>query len=149
MKSRYIAIVTLLMVGHLLSELHSVIYWVDPKTISYWVDDWFIKPKFRVDHISILWYSKMVEDSLLLVVFFFAGACQSHSHNYKTYLEWQRYAMRLYCIWLLYFFYHCVDTFLFFYNYKSNNLLYVVMLGITTVLAGFIGFYRVKIFLKE
>jgi len=144
MRNRYIAIVALLVVGHLLTELHSIIMWVAPKSITYYVGDWFIKPGFKVEHLSVLWYSKMVEDSLLLVVLLFAGACQAYSRNYKTYLEWQRFSMRLYVIWGIYFLYHCFDTISFLYNYKTSYVAYLIALGLSTILTLFVGFYKMN-----
>jgi len=144
MRNRYIAIVALLVVGHLLTELHSIIMWVAPKSITYYVGDWFLKPDFKVEHLSVLWYSKMVEDSLLLVVLLFAGACQAYSRNYKTYLEWQRFSMRLYVIWGIYFLYHCFDTISFLYNYKTSYVAYMIALGLSTILTLFVGFYKMN-----
>jgi hypothetical protein len=149
MKSRYITIVLLIVISHILSEAHSFIYWIWPLSKGLFVDDWFLKSNFRVDHISILWYSKMIEDSLLPVALFFAGACQAHSHNYKTYLEWKRYSSRLYVLWIIWFAYHCFDTVSFLYNYKSSSVVYISVLGVCTALSLFVGFYRIKIFLKE
>jgi hypothetical protein len=146
MKSRYIAIVLLIVISHILSEAHTFIMWAYPTSITYYVDDWFLQPGFKVERLSILWYSKMIEDSLIPVALFFAGACQAHSHNYKTYLEWKRYSNRLYIIWLIYFAYHCFDMLSFMYNYKTSYLSYVVFLSICTVSATFVGFYKIKIF---
>ncbi len=144
MKSRYVSIVILLVIGHLLTESHTFIYWLWPESKDYYVDDWFLKPSFRVDRISILWFSKMVEDSLLLVVLLFAGVCQAHSRNYKTYLEWQRFSLRLYVIWGVYFAYHVFDFISLLYNYKTSYITYMIMLGLCTVCALFIGFYKSK-----
>ena len=149
MRTRYIVIVALLIVGHLFTEMHTIVMWLDPESITYWVDDWFIKPEFKVEHLSVLWFSKMLEDSFLLVVLLFAGACQAYSHNYKTYLEWQRYSLRLYVIWMIYFAYHCFDTISFLYNYKTSYVAYAIALGGCTLAASFVGFYKVKIFLKD
>lgn len=149
MKNRYIAIVLLIVISHIFSEAHAFIMWVYPCSVDYYVGDWFLKPGFKVDHLSILWYSKMIEDSLMPVALFFAGACQAHSHNYKTYLEWKRYSTRLYVLWLLWFVYHCFDTVSFMYNYKSSYVVYVSVLGVCTALSLFVGFYKIKIFLKE
>jgi hypothetical protein len=149
MKSRYIAIVLLIVISHILSEAHTFIMWAYPKSITYYVGDWFIKPGFKIDNLSILWYSKMIEDSLIPVALFFAGACQSYSHNYKTYLEWRRYSTRLYVLWLIWFAYHCFDLCSFMYNYKSSYVAYVTVLFICTILSLFVGFYKIKIFLKE
>lgn len=149
MKNRYIGIVILLVLGHVLTESHTFIYWMWPKSKDYYVDQWFLKPSFKVDQISILWYSKMVEDSLLLVVLLFAGACQAFARNYKTYLEWQRYSLRLYIIWIIYFGYHVFDFCSFMYNYKTNYIAYMVVLGTCTIISLFVGFYKVKMFLKS
>jgi hypothetical protein len=149
MKSRYVAIVLLLVIGHILTEAHTFIMWAYPDSVTHYVGDWFVKSDFRVDNLSILWYCKMVEDSFLLVVLLFSGACQSYTRNYKTYLEWQRYSMRLYVIWVIYFVYHCFDMCSFLYNYKTNYALYVVALGVSTSLSLLVGFYKIKIFLKE
>lgn len=143
MKSRYIAIVLLIVISHILSEAHTFIMWVYPKSIVYYVGDWFIKPRFKVPDLSILWYCKMIEDSLMPVALFFAGACQAHSHNYKTYLEWKRYSTRLYILWLIWFSYHCFDMCSFMYNYKSSYVTYFTVLFICTVLSLFVGFYKI------
>lgn len=142
MKSRYISIVILLVLGHVLTESHTFIYWIWPESKEYYVDDWFIKPSFRVDQISILWYSKMVEDSFMLIALVFAGACQAYARNYKTYLEWQRFSIRLYLIWCIYFAYHVFDMWSFLYNYKTANGVYVAVLCLCTITAIFIGFYK-------
>lgn len=139
----------MLVLGHILTELHTIIMWVNPKSVTCMVGDWFLKPGFNVPNLSILWYVKMVEDSLLLVVLLFAGACQAAARNYKTYLEWQRYSMRLYMIWCIYFFYHCFDMISFVYNYKTSYVPYVAMLSLCSITALFVGFYKVKLFLKD
>lgn len=149
MKNRYISIVALLIIGHILTELHTVIMWANPKSVTCYVGDWFLKPRFTVPDLSILWYTKMIEDSLLLVVLLFAGACQAYARNYKTYLEWQRFSIRLYLIWGIYFIYHCFDMISFLYNYKTSYVTYVVMLALCTITALFIGFYKIKLILKE
>lgn len=149
MKNRYISIVILLVLGHVLTESHTFIYWIWPESKDYYVDDWFIKPSFKVDQISILWYSKMMEDSFVLMAVLFAGACQSHTRNYNTYLEWQRYSLRLYIIWCIYFFYHVFDTVSFLYNYKTSYVAYIIVLGLCTLSASFVGFYKVKKYLSD
>jgi hypothetical protein len=143
-KNRYITIVILLVLGHIFTELHTIIMWVNPKSVTYMVGDWFLKPMFSVPDLNILWYTKMVEDSFLLMVLLFAGACQSYTRNYKTYLEWQRFSMRLYVVWLLYFLYHCFDMVSFLYNYKTSYISYVVALCLVTAIALFVGFYKIK-----
>jgi len=144
MKSRYASIVILLVVGHLLTESHTFIYWAWPESKDYYVDDWFLQTSFKAEQLSILWYSKMLEDSLVLMAILFAGACQAHSRNYATYLEWQRYSMRLYVIWYIYFMYHVFDTVSFMYNYKTSYWMYIVVLGLCSISAAFVGFYKVK-----
>lgn len=149
MKNRYMIIVILLIVGHLVTEMHTLIMWAYPESVTYYVGDWFLKPGFKIDELSVLWYTKMMEDSFVLVAILFAGACQSYSRDYTTYLEWQRYSMRLYVIWCIYFFYHLFDTLSFLYNYKMSYVLYVIILGVCTVSASFVGFYKVKKYLSD
>jgi len=149
MKNRYTAIVLLLVIGHILTEAHTFIMWAEPRSVSHYVEGWFLKPGFEVCELNILWWSKMIEDSLLLVVLLFAGACQAYTRNYKTYLEWQRYSIRLYVIWVVYFLYHCFDTISFLYNYKTSYVSYVIVLGLCSAIALFVGFYRIKVFLKN
>lgn len=144
MRNRYYAIVTLLIVGHLFTEVHTFIRWVKPETVTVYVDNWFIKPKFTVFELTILWYSKIIEDCLLVMALLVAGACQAFSRNYNSYLEWQRYSFRLYILWCIYFLYHIFDTLSFFYNYKSSHLLYVIVLILATGMAAFVGFYKIK-----
>ena len=140
MRARYYTIVVLLIVSHLLTELHTFIMWLNPKSVTSYVGDWFLKPRFKIESLSILWYFKMVEDSLLLTSIIFAGACQAFSKNYETYLKWQRYSFRLYLIWVIYFAYHCFDLAMFIYNYKTSYWLYVTVLTIITLAAVGVGF---------
>lgn len=144
MKRKYYTIVALLIVGHLLTELHTFIYWANPATQFYYVDNWFIQTGFKVDKLNILWYSKMIEDTLLLSVLLYAAASQAHSRNYTCYLEWQRYSMRLYIIWCIYFGYHGFDLLAFFYNYKTSYWLYIIVLSICTALSLFTAFYKIR-----
>jgi len=142
MKIRYYLIVLLLVGGHLISEFHSVLYWVCPRLEFFMVEDWFIDGKTKVSNMNALWYSKMVEDMLLLCALVCAGASQAYSRNYATYLAWQRYSFRLYTLWVIYFFYHVFDMVMFFYNYKTSYVLYMIILVIVTCLSLFVAFYR-------
>jgi len=144
MKRRFYTIVALLIGGHLITELHTVLFWVNPQLEFYFVDHWFLKPDYKVDNMNVLWYSKMIEDLLLLCSLFFAGASQAFSRNYSSYLEWQRYSFRLYGIWCVYFFYHVFDMWMFFYNYKTSYVLYIIVLLLSTALAMFIAIFRHK-----
>lgn len=142
MRKRYYTIVVLLIASHLLTELHTLIFWADPKTQFQYVDNWFLKPGFKIDGLNILWYFKMIEDLLLVAAILFAAASQSFSINYNRYLEWQRYSLRLYVIWCIYFGYHCFDLLSFFYNYKTSYWLYVIALSLTTISSSLIAFYK-------
>lgn len=144
MRNRYYTIVVLLIVSHLLTELHTFIYWVDPSAEFNYVDNWFICSGFRVDKLNILWYLKMIEDMLLISAVLFAAASQAYSRNYNSYLEWQRYSLRLYIIWCIYFIYHGFDLLAFFYNYKTTYWLYVLILSVCTVLSSIVAFYKHK-----
>lgn len=144
MRVRYYTIVILLIISHLLTELHTFIYWIDPNSQYKYVDNWFLQSGFKIQKLNILWYLKMIEDSLLVAAILFASATQSFSHNYNNYLEWQRYSLRLYIIWCIYFAYHCFDLLSFLYNYKTTYWLYVLVLSLCTVSSSFIAFHRVK-----
>lgn len=149
MKHRYYAIVALLIASHALTELHTIVMWLYPKSVDYYVGDWFLKPGFSVEHLNILWYFKMTEDSLLLVSILFAAACQAFTQNYESYLQWQRYSFRLYLIWIIYFTYHAFDLVMFLYNYKTTYWLYVGVLTLATASAAAIGFSHKKFFLPD
>lgn len=149
MKKRYYIIVTLLVASHLLTELHTLIMWAAPQTVDAYVDNWFMKPGFVVDHLSVLWYFKIMEDSLLVASIIFSAACQSYCMKYETYLQWQRYSFRLYVIWLIYFSYHLFDIIMFMYNYKTSYWLYILMLSFSTASALFVGFSSKKYFFKK
>lgn len=144
MKNRYYLIVALLIGGHLLTELHTFIYWLWPDSEYYFVDHWFIKKGFTVTNVNILWYSKMIEDLLLGAALLIAGASQAFTINYASYLQWQRYSMRLYVIWCIYFVYHIFDLISFLYNYKTTYWLYVMMLIICSVAALFAAFRKIE-----
>ena len=144
MRTRYYTIVVLLIASHVLTELHTLIFWIDPHSQFDYVDNWFIKSGFKVEHLNVLWYLKMIEDMLLLTAVLFAAATQSYSINYNKYLQWQRYSLRLYIIWCIYFAYHCFDLLAFFYNYKTTYWLYVLVLSIATISSSVIAFYRVR-----
>jgi hypothetical protein len=149
MRLRYITIIALLVGSHLLTELHTVMMWVNPATATMYVERWFVKPGFIVDHLSILWYFKMIEDILLVASVLFSGACQSYCNNYEAYLQWQRYSFRLYLIWSIYLLYHVFDLVMFMYDYKTSYWLYIIALSFSTTAALFIGFSSKKYFFKK
>lgn len=144
MRKRYYAVVFLLIIGHLATELHSALYWLNPKLATTLVDDWFVSPPTDLKGLSFLWYTKMVEDSFVFVAILLAGTCQAYSRTYTTYMEWQRYSFRLYVIWCIYFGYHIFDFVMFFYNYKTSYWLYMVALVLVTGLTLFVAFFRHK-----
>ena len=149
MRRRYYIIVALLVGSHLLTELHTFVMWMYPESITLYVDRWFIKSGFSVDHLSVLWYFKMIEDVLLVGCILFAGACQSYSNNYETYLQWQRYSFRLYLIWLIYFVYHVFDLIMFIYNYKTSYWLYIIAMSFSTAASLIVAFSSKKHFFKK
>lgn len=142
MRKRYYVIVLLLIIGHVLTEMHTALYWLHPEFEFFDVSSWFICPPKYVTNLNILWYSKMLEDSLVLVALLLAGAAQGYSRMYTTYMEWQRYSFRIYVIWCIYFGYHCFDMAMFFYNYKTSYWLYIIVLSVVTFMALFVAFFR-------
>jgi len=144
MKARYNAIIILVVAGHIFTELHTLLYWVNPDTAKCYVNELFIKPGFKVEGLNVLWFMKMLEDALFITGILAAGAIQAYSRNYQQYLEWQRYSFRLYTIWCIYFVYHFFDTFMLFYDYKTSYIAYVIVLSVVSIVALFVGFYRIK-----
>lgn len=101
----------MLIVVHLLTELHSIIYAVDPKAASSEVD-LFLSSQFRFK-LSVQWYFKMMFDDLLIVILCFLLA-----NAYKN------YSFVLHLIAIIYAFYHIIDLLLFFWNYKRTVAVY-------------------------
>lgn len=107
----------LLIVGHLLTEAHSIFcaLWKELQTLV--VDIFWVKPSYDV---TFPWWIKGITDDILWCIVFFVGAvCTRH------------WSQKLYFINVIYFFYHVIDLGLFLYNYKQTTMVYWLLLGAT------------------
>lgn len=111
MKVKILLIGIVLIVAHLLTELHSVVYALDPKAANSEVD-LFLSPQFQFK-LSVQWYLKMMFDDLLVVVISFIAAHFARDHSYV-----------LFWILTIFAYYHIIDLFLFFWNYKRTVAVY-------------------------
>lgn len=116
----------LLIVGHLLTEVHSIMYLVDPKTSEKEVD-WFWSPTFRMN-LSLLWYVKMAADNVLLIATFYVMSVIASF-----------FSRTLFLISCVFFAYHVLDAFMFFWNFKRTEWVYWVLLAAVTACAGLLA----------
>lgn len=123
-KRRFYLLAIMMVVAHLLTELHSVIFHFWPTTQKYYLGHIFINRDVYVPQLSVLWFIKMLTDTLLSALLCFTGAIQSLFLNYSEYLQWMRYSLRLFLIWSVYVIYHFIDLFLLVYDYRSDYKLY-------------------------
>ena len=110
-----------LIIAHLLTELHSLVYALNPKTAETEVD-LFLSPSFQFK-LSIQWYLKMMFDDVLVVVLCFLLAN-----------AWKNYSRALYWIATIYAYYHIIDLYLFYWNYKRTVAVYWFM-GLAAAIA--------------
>lgn len=120
MKMKIIVIGIVLIVVHLLTELHSILYAIDPKAANSEVD-LFLSPQFQFK-LTVQWYFKMMFDDLLIVILCFLLA-----NSYKN------YSFVLHLIAIIYAFYHIIDLFLFFWNYKRTVAVYWFLGSASTI----------------
>lgn len=112
-------IAILLIVGHVLTETHSVVRVVYPESLNVNVN-WFWEKKFNFP-ISVLWWLKMVSEDVLWCITFFVMAKVSKNISRKFFL-----------IACVYFVYHAIDLFMFLYDYKQTYLVYWLSLAATS-----------------
>jgi len=117
----------LLIVGHLFTELHSVVLFIDPNIKQVSVD-LFLCNNFKFD-LSLLWYIKMVGDDLLWCSTYYVMAKIAY-----------KYSFTLFLVAGIYFIYHLIDSFLFLYNYKQTYWVYWSLLIVSVISILFIAF---------
>lgn len=123
MKKITIILCSLLIAGHLLTELGSVLYLINrPKT---WHIDPFLSPSYEFpggEGIDLYWWIKWVTDDLLWCITFFVLAKIAYQVSF-----------RLFLVGSVFFLYHAIDHFMLWWNYKTSYWMYWVM--ITAVIA--------------
>jgi hypothetical protein len=131
MKQLVIILGIILIVGHLLTEVHGIIYDIYPKinTINL---DLFWKKNFHFD-LSLHWWIKDLCDSMLLIIVFFVMAKIAYQYSYTLFL-----------ISVIYMIYHVIDLCLFMYNYKQTKEIYWVLLAATIASTGLLIFHKRK-----
>jgi hypothetical protein len=119
MKRLTIILCVLLIVGHLLTELGSVLYLINrPKS---WRIDPFLSPWYEFpggQGIDVYWWIKWVTDDLLWCITFFTLAKVSY-----------QFSFRLFLVACIFFLYHVIDSFMLWWNYKTSYWLYWVMIA--------------------
>lgn len=106
MKKLIIQVSVLLIVGHLLTELSSVLSIWMPEIMSRKVN-LFIKDGYPMEY---WWYFKFAADDFLWVITFFV-LCKI------AYV----YSFRLFLICGVFLLYHVADAFMFWYNFKQSH----------------------------
>lgn len=107
-----------LIVIHLLSEAHSVLYLLRPDIANQNANGWFVRA--QTFYIAVEWWLKMYTDQLLLCMTYFMMAAIAY-----------RYSVRLFLIIFLYALYHTLDTYLLLFNWKQGFAKYYVLLAFT------------------
>lgn len=109
-----------LVVGHILTEAHSVLYLLRPDIANQDASHlFFIHQKF---FISAEWFVKMTCDQILICATYLLMAYIS-----------RKYSKRLFYVVCVYFFYHVADTFLLFLNWKQGFWKYYILLFVTLI----------------
>lgn len=116
MKHKIIFICILLIVGHSLCESYGLLnVWMTKlKAVNL---DLFLSPTYKKE-MSLYYYIKMPCDDLL-----FAILCFIIGYIGK------QFSIKIYYLGLLYFSYHFVDMLFFWWDFKTNHLLYWIMLA--------------------
>lgn len=113
--------IALLIIGHLLTEVSSLLYDIWPK----WGDTevyWFLCPWYHMK-MERKWYIKMAADDLLWVIVFYCFAKVAKQYSEYLFLA----VFVLFC-------YHLVDLFFFWWNFKTSHYIYWDMLGTALLL---------------
>lgn len=105
---------------HLLTELHSLLNYKYPSVAQTQVDI-FLSKTYKM-LLAIQWYLKMSLDDLMVIstYFFFAWVAN-------------KYSRKLFFIISIWFFYHLLDLYMFWWNYKSTYWAYWSLLLIAVI----------------
>lgn len=110
----------LLIVGHLFTEVHSVLNAFYPKSATIKLD-LFWSPSFKMD-ISILWFIYTIGNDLNVIITYFVLTNIAY-----------RFSSALFFISSVFFLYHVIDIFLFCWNYKRTASVYWILLAAVIV----------------
>lgn len=129
MRKLTIILCVMLIAGHILTELGSVLYLIyRPKA---WTIDPFLSPSYEFPGgkgIDLYWWIKWVTDDMLWCITFFVLAKVAY-----------QYSFRLFLVGCIFFMYHLIDHFMLWWNYKTSYWLYWILIvaSILSVMALF------------
>lgn len=119
MKRWIILLVTILVGAHLLTESASIMAKIWPEVL--WRKaNLFFTGGYEMEY---WWYIKYATDDLLLVATYFVLAKVAY-----------RYSVKLFLVATVFFAYHCIDSWMFWYNFKQSHWLYWALMA-TLVIA--------------
>ena len=102
------------------TEAHSILFVISPEFSNRKID-LFLSPNFKKE-LSLQWYLYIYSNSFLKLTLTFLLAVIG-----------LKYSRKVFYITLIYFFYFCVDVFLFWWDYQSNFHLYWAMLIVSII----------------
>lgn len=130
MKKLIIWMAIALIVGHILTEAHSLLRLIWPESTNLDVRWFWSNVDFKI---NILWWLKIAFDGLFQCVIFFVMAQIA-----------RLYSRKLFLIACIYFSYHFFDLVLFFYDYCQTVWLYWSLLFLTTALSIVVALMPIK-----
>lgn len=121
MKKRIRSLGLLLIVSLVLTELHSIVSFIN-QPLAYTEMDLFFNPSFHYK-LMFEWYIKTTFDDMFFISFSFVAAKVCVQYSYKLFL----------ICWIV-FGYWCIDLILFWWNYKLGYFQFYVL--ITAMILG-------------
>lgn len=116
MKRKIFILAILLIAGHCSTEFYHIVRWIDPGYLDKNID-LFLSPSFKME-LNVVYYAKFMADDVLFCISFYVIAQIAYE-----------YSIKIFWIGWIYFLYHVVDSFLFWWNYKTGYAVYCVMLA--------------------
>jgi hypothetical protein len=104
-----------LIVAHALTETYMIVWKLKPETATEKVSPFYKKNQ----QITLLWYLKDASVLILWAITYFSMAQIA-----------AKYSRKLFLVILTFFFYHVVDAFGYFYDYKQTRWFYLLTLGL-------------------
>lgn len=120
MKRKIIILAILLIAGHCTTEFYHIIRWCDGEYINKELD-LFLSPHFKMK-LNVVYYAKFMADDLLFCISFYVLAQIAYE-----------YSIKIFWIAWVYFIYHVIDSFMFWWDYKTNYSLYYFLLAAVVV----------------
>jgi hypothetical protein len=113
MRRLVIVLCLLLIFGHVLTEVASVLTRIWPEAMNQKVN-LFWRGGFDME---LYWYIKMSADDLLFTISFFVMSKIAY-----------QYSFRLFLVCVVFFVYHLIDSLMFWYDFKTSHWFYWTMI---------------------